>query len=353
MQVIILGAHRSGTSVTAGLIRMMGFAAGQDEDLELLSPTRENPKGYWERKDVVRLNDDILHATRSDWSSVIGLDADAIDDRQREEIGKEIGTMVDQLDRNERWFIKDPRLSLTLPYWLEHLSQPVIVHAYRSPVEVALSLRERDQFPISFGMALWEYYVANALGHCHGLPSIYCSYASVMSDPVGTTKRLREELIRLSGEDIAPISEDEVRSFVDARLYRSRFTGSIPGVGDSQTELYDELERRATGEMIAPPKVSEFSREELICMEASVSATKRMTHRRLGKNYLAESKALWKEIHRLERSLETISKDYLPLAQSTAYSESRWRAAWRTLRYGVLRRTKEVLEEFERNRGID
>ncbi|MEM7145924.1 MAG: hypothetical protein AAF591_12375 [Verrucomicrobiota bacterium] len=353
MQVIVLGAHRSGTSVTAGLIRMMGFVAGEDEQLELLSPTRENPKGYFERRDVVELNDRILHAMRGDWCSVIGLEDAEMDEGERVEIVRSIERMTGVLEGNERWFLKDPRLSLTLPYWIDHLDHPIVVHPFRSPVEVALSLRERDQFPISFGMALWEYYVAKAIGHSHGLPSVYLSYADIMSDPVGATSRLREELMRVSGEEIDPVPEEKIRSFVDARLYRSRFTGSIPGVSDSQTELFDELQRRAAGEMIAPPKVSAFSREELICMEASVSATRRLTHRKLGKNYLEESKALWEKIHELEDSLSVVSGDYLPLAEGSLFSRRRWRAALRTIRYGVLRRTRAVLEAFEEARRVD
>ncbi|MEM8955950.1 MAG: sulfotransferase [Verrucomicrobiota bacterium] len=353
MQVIVLGAHRSGTSVTAGLIRMMGFTAGEAEQLELLTPNRENPKGYFERRDVVELNDRILRAMRGNWSSVMGLEDGEMDEEQLEEIRVAIERKTGELRRNKRWFLKDPRMSLTLPFWLEHVEQPIVVHPFRSPVEVALSLRERDQFPISFGMALWEYYVAKAIENSHGLPAVYVSYANILSDPLGAAQRLRDDLMRVSGEEVDVVSEQELRAFVDPSLYRSRYTGSIPGVSDSQTDLYAELERRARGEMIAPPKVSSFSREELICMEASMSATKRSTHRRLGKNYLAESKMLWEKIHDLEGSLSAISDDYLSLAEAGVFSRRRWRAALRTIRYGVLRRTKEVLDAFEEERRVD
>ena len=59
MQIILLGMHRSGTSAVAGLIHQMGAYVG-DETI-CMPPNEGNPKGYWERMDVYRLNDRFLH----------------------------------------------------------------------------------------------------------------------------------------------------------------------------------------------------------------------------------------------------------------------------------------------------
>src|SRR5512140_2863373 len=62
--IVILGMHRSGTSAFAGALAHLGVATGG----RLLSAQEEiNSKGYWEHKDVVRINDELLFALHSPW----------------------------------------------------------------------------------------------------------------------------------------------------------------------------------------------------------------------------------------------------------------------------------------------
>ena len=58
MQLIVLGMHRSGTSVLARLLNLMGVYFGP-EGIST-GANQENPKGFWERKDVRQLNDGVL-----------------------------------------------------------------------------------------------------------------------------------------------------------------------------------------------------------------------------------------------------------------------------------------------------
>ena len=57
--VIVLGAHKSGTSTISGLLRILGVDMGAD-----LRQGRGtiNPRGFFEDKEFLRLNDDILSA---------------------------------------------------------------------------------------------------------------------------------------------------------------------------------------------------------------------------------------------------------------------------------------------------
>ena len=59
--VVILGMHRSGTSMVAGALATAGLYAGEPD--ELLADQSDNPHGFWERRDVVSLNDAILSAS--------------------------------------------------------------------------------------------------------------------------------------------------------------------------------------------------------------------------------------------------------------------------------------------------
>ena len=63
--IVVLGMHRSGTSMFAEIISRLGFYTGETE--ELLEPQEDNPKGFWERRDVVQLNDLILEEAGGSW----------------------------------------------------------------------------------------------------------------------------------------------------------------------------------------------------------------------------------------------------------------------------------------------
>ena len=51
--VMILGMHRSGTSMLSGLVFKMGFQIGDS----VMEATNDNPRGYFENVDVVYQND--------------------------------------------------------------------------------------------------------------------------------------------------------------------------------------------------------------------------------------------------------------------------------------------------------
>ena len=53
-QILVLGMHHSGTSLVSNLTMMMGAFGGKTEDM-LLHP--ENPLKFWERRDVVALDE--------------------------------------------------------------------------------------------------------------------------------------------------------------------------------------------------------------------------------------------------------------------------------------------------------
>ncbi len=80
--------------------------------------------------------------------------------------------------------MKDPRLCLTLPLWRSVLSEePVAVFVFRDPLEVALSLQQRDGFPLTLGLALWHRYVRQSFRSLVGLPVLVVEYARALEDP--------------------------------------------------------------------------------------------------------------------------------------------------------------------------
>ena len=78
--VVILGMHRSGTSMVAGALASAGIYVG--DKAELLAVQEDNPTGFWERSDLVACNEEILSASAGSWyqppAQLITPDADCL-----------------------------------------------------------------------------------------------------------------------------------------------------------------------------------------------------------------------------------------------------------------------------------
>lgn len=161
MQILVLGMHRSGTSLAARLLNMMGAYFAPEGVSN--GANAENPKGFWERRDVRNLNNMVLRAAGADWDELSRFSLDRVPVATLEQFKSEAAQIIHQLDSHRPWFIKEPRLCVLAPLWLELLEFPVCVFVYRSPLEVARSLQMRNQFSIAFGLALWERYILRRL----------------------------------------------------------------------------------------------------------------------------------------------------------------------------------------------
>lgn len=220
MQLIVLGMHRSGTSVLARVLNLMGAWFGPEGISTGANP--ENPKGFWERRDVRALNDWVLHSAGCDWNRVAQFDAGALPEAVVEEFRSVAGKLVLELDAHRPWFLKEPRLCLLLPLWRQVLEAPVAVRIHRHPVEVAASLQTRNEIPVPVGLALWEKYTASAGAAAAGLPAVTTFYDRLMADPVAEVGRLHAELTAHGVTAMRVPSERELRAFIDPDLYRER-----------------------------------------------------------------------------------------------------------------------------------
>src|SRR5262245_1322694 len=68
--IFVLGMHRSGTSLFAGVLGLLG--AGLPKNL--LPANSWNPKGYFEPLDIVNLHEEMLSALGSSWADLRRLD---------------------------------------------------------------------------------------------------------------------------------------------------------------------------------------------------------------------------------------------------------------------------------------
>jgi hypothetical protein len=220
MQLIILGMHRSGTSVLTRLINLMGVYFGP-EGIST-GANQENPKGFWERRDVRELNDLVLQGSGCDWDRVSKFDLDAVPAPILQEFNKRASRLVLEMDAHRPWMLKEPRLCLLLPLWRRWIELPIGIHVYRNPVEVASSLNKRNGIPMEAGLALWDRYVRSALEASSDMPRIVVSHRQLVQQPAVALPQLLRDLEGLGVPGLRMPSEREFEAFVQDDLYRER-----------------------------------------------------------------------------------------------------------------------------------
>ena len=238
---MVLGMHRSGTSAVTGALRLCGAWVGDESELTSANP--ENPRGFWERRDIRRICDRLLHTAEADWWKVSAFNPSAIPPAVLAEQRQAFGGVVSTLNKHGAWVVKEPRLCLLLPVLLDCIANPVCIHIFRNPLEVARSLQTRNGFGIAGGLALWEAYNRHALSAARDLPRVFVSHESLMLHPVETLDQLLERFDGLGATCLTRPDEDDLRQFVSPSLYRYRATEQETHeyLAPSQRALWQQL----------------------------------------------------------------------------------------------------------------
>ncbi|BBB25496.1 sulfotransferase [Amphritea japonica] len=147
-KVCILGMHRSGTSCLAGCLEERGLFLG-----DVVNASPHNKKGNKENKELRRLNDDVLESSGGTWDRPPEFISWNDEHRQRRD------DIINTLKNNRHWGFKDPRVVLTLPFWLEALPDMKFVGTFRHPSAVIASLTKRPGLAPSVApLKLWTLY---------------------------------------------------------------------------------------------------------------------------------------------------------------------------------------------------
>jgi hypothetical protein len=156
MPVAITGMHRSGTSLVSKLLHLSGLYLGQERDL--LRANAFNQDGYWENTKFVELNDELLNELGGAWDCPPPLAEGWIEGKQFRAIEAKARVMLQEFVGHEPWGWKDPRNSLTIPFWKKLFPALKVVICLRNPLEVSLSLHRRNDISHALALCLWKDY---------------------------------------------------------------------------------------------------------------------------------------------------------------------------------------------------
>ena len=231
--ICIIGMHRSGTSMVAGLLQKAGLYLGPED--RLLGANTSNAEGHFEHTGILEINDALLEHLGGSWDLPPRMEpgwelADSL-----AEIRTKAQRLVDSFTGHAPWGWKEPRTTILLPFWNSIVGQPRFIICVRSPLDVAKSLARRDQMTIEHGAQLWSRYLRAAIQDTEGYPRHFAFYEDFFGHDELAARRLLK-FCGLEAGDNSPAFEGGIRS--DLRHHNSHFSALLD---ESSVHLHSKL----------------------------------------------------------------------------------------------------------------
>ena len=251
-QIIVLGSPRSGSSLITRLLDLIGADLGTD--IAEVGQLDDRERGFWEHRGVVETNEALLHAKECDWNQLASWEmVEKAPKRAPKKLADTYQAIKDicaDAPSKAPWVIKDPRMCLTLPYWLPKLTKPIAVVVARHPLEVAISMQTRYGTSLAEGLALWEFYACSTLNAARDLPTIHCNHHDIVHKAKETLCKVSNELKEKHDVVLKEADDKELQSFIKPELHLSKAEkdSDAEQLSAFQLTLFDYL----TGKKKAP-----------------------------------------------------------------------------------------------------
>jgi hypothetical protein len=223
--LFVLGMGRSGTSALTRVLSLCGATPPAG----MLGADASNPRGYWEPRAALYLNEKFLYRHGSSYfDPTLRLqEKDAVGDEERTAFIAKIAGYLHTLPAAPLVVIKVLHISVLSDLWFEAARlagfDVAAVIAVREPQEVIASLSRFMRASPQLSSALWLKYNLLAERDTRGLPRAVVDYSNFLDD-------WRRELKRIS--NILPIDLDSgnggaVEDFLEQSLRRQRQCGPV------------------------------------------------------------------------------------------------------------------------------
>lgn len=253
--ILVLGMHRSGTSVITRALGALGAALGS----RLLPALPCNPRGIFEDRRITTADNALLAAMGMRWYSLQPMPVEALRRTALGESGAEALTfLLELLESGPVCGLKDPRLCRLMAFWRPLLANLMrggvdvsCVLSVRHPDAVAASLKARDGMSRAHALRLWIQHELGALSGSAGFTRLAVSYDAVLEEPERELRRMGERLG-------LPVHDDALRAFADEFLDRDLRHGSAAtdddagddaGAAELALEIYECLLAAAANDL--------------------------------------------------------------------------------------------------------
>ena len=214
--IMILGMHRSGTSAITKGLETLSVSLSEN----LLLENESNNKGHWEDLDVLSINEKLLHYAGLEWYSPIPFPIDKLDEPFCQALADEAASLLKKkISKHTLWGFKDPRSSRLLPFWLGVFKRadikPKFILAIRNPLDVALSLKKRNEFDFLHSYYLWLLHILPNLEFLVEFDYAIVDFSSLLEMPEQSIRYIAERLkLNVNDNLLSKFSE----SYLDSSL---------------------------------------------------------------------------------------------------------------------------------------
>ena len=251
--ICVLGMHRSGTSLVAGMLEALGAYIGERN--EMIAPSEVNPKGFWERLDILSFHEELLAALARRWDTAEPLSEGWSEiDSVRLYEGRLTKFIRERFSEHALWAWKDPRTCLLLPLWEKVLVGLKVnaryVCVFRNPLEVAQSLLRRDGFSLQKSLGIWLNYNVSLLSSVPAERSLFLLYGDLLEKQAQEIQRLA----KFTGAADRGVSYQNVEKLPDPDLYHNRAFGieqDLSSLPDTVARFYHKITMVCRGELSA------------------------------------------------------------------------------------------------------
>jgi hypothetical protein len=187
--ICTLGMHRSGTSMVSRMLNLLGVHLGPEE--RVLTSREDNPKGFWEYRPFVDINDEILARFGGCWDEPPAFPPSWWRDPNLADLREKVRhLMTEDFAVEPLWGWKDPRACLTLPFWQDLIGPMRYLVCVRNPCAVVASLARRDGMTGEKADRLWCTHVQAALADTTGQPRMFVFYEDIIDDWLPELRRM-------------------------------------------------------------------------------------------------------------------------------------------------------------------
>lgn len=243
--IIVLGMHRSGTSLMVQILERCDVFMGARQEMNhealfflgLNELVLDQSKATWDEPRNVKFLDSMVSGYL-----VKALELALSSDARSIYLGEQMAGLYSSIfDLDIPWGWKDPRNTWTANLWLTLFPGAKVIHVYRHPVDVAASLRHREQIHaeqvrkfieekglIEFKNHGYRFQLSGRVKHLEGGFALWEQY---VSEALSLEEKYPENFLRVRYEDLLDNSA-EVLSAIKSHIgFHSKAAGDM-GVSD-------------------------------------------------------------------------------------------------------------------------
>src|SRR5271166_2704257 len=194
--VLVLGMHRSGTSLCSHILSAFGLDMADD-----IRADATNARGHWERWEIVEFHDRILGLFNRDYLGRFhdfALPVAWWADPRVAQIRREIVAFLEQRMGDRYFGFKDPRSVRLLPMWHQIFNElklaPRIVLCLRNPAQVARSLHAREGLDPANGEYRWLVHMTDFYRYASNFDCCGVEYEEWFDNPTANIEKLQKFL---------------------------------------------------------------------------------------------------------------------------------------------------------------